>query len=105
MGHGRFRPDVFTLTNQSDGELVLLVEAPRGYDEPQTLSYAINSICPGGPDGGQFIAKLGAHFPSCVGLSGGFLIASVFYGRCVGWARARRCATADDINSNTLRNA
>ena len=38
MGHGRFRPDVFTLTNQSDGELVLLVEAPRGYDEPQTLS-------------------------------------------------------------------
>jgi hypothetical protein len=26
---------------------------PRGYDEPQTLPYAISSICPVGPDGGQ----------------------------------------------------
>jgi hypothetical protein len=31
--------------------------ADRGYDEPQTLSYAISSIRPVGPDGGQFNAQ------------------------------------------------
>lgn len=34
---------------------------PRAYDEPQTLSYAITSKCPIGPDGGQqlFVTRTG----------------------------------------------
>jgi hypothetical protein len=31
----------------------LIVAPPGAYEEPQTLSYAINSMCPVGPDGGQ----------------------------------------------------
>jgi hypothetical protein len=39
---------------------------PRGYDEPQTLSYAISSNCPVGPDGKQMpnpVPRCFPHYP------------------------------------------
>ena len=52
---------------------------PRGYDEPQTLPYAISSICPVGPDGEQTGLVVGVF------IGGWHVIWSILVG--IGWGQ------------------